>query len=250
MTTMNDIKTSLNSSPFSDSAESPSPSRKQFPPGLTLLELGAVLLVGGGFLLSGTKTQNPLLILMSIISAWVLINFFLRARGSSWREFGLGRPPNWWATVGLALAGTVALHLVVSFIFKPWVTAWLGSEPDISRFDPVRGNLPAFLFSLAVVWTTAAFGEEMIFRGFFLNRLAQLGRQRVFSWIIALLFSSVIFGLGHAYQGVAGVVLTALAGLFFGLIYLACRHNLWVPILVHGLYDTTAFLILFLNLDH
>ncbi|RLE01995.1 MAG: CPBP family intramembrane metalloprotease, partial [Candidatus Aminicenantes bacterium] len=108
----------------------------------------------------------------------------------------------------------------------------------------------AFLFALAVVWTTAAFGEEMIFRGFFLNRLARLGRRRPFSWMIALLFSSVFFGLGHAYQGVAGVVLTALAGLFFGLIYLACRQNLWVPILVHGLYDTTAFLILFLNLDH
>jgi hypothetical protein len=123
------------------------------------------------------------------------------------------------------------------------------SEPDISRFDPVRGNLLAFLFSLAIVWTTAAFGEEMIFRGFFFNRLAQLGPGQAFSWIMALLLSSVFFGLGHAYQGMAGVVLTTIAGIFFGLIYLVCGKNLWVPILVHGLYNTSAFLILFLNLD-
>jgi len=63
------------------------------------------------------------------------------------------------------------------------------------------------------------------------------------------LLSSVFFGLGHAYQGMAGVVLTTIAGIFFGLIYLVCGKNLWVPILVHGLYNTSAFLILFLNLD-
>lgn len=220
------------------------------PPRSTILvELLVVIMVGGSFLAAGTRWQNPLFILLSIICSWLLIHFFLKVRRSSWAEFGFHQPSSWGLTIAWGLGGTVALHILIGLIFKPLITHWLGVEPDISRFDPVRGNLLALSFMLLVVWTTAAFGEEMIFRGFFLNRINELGTKNPLSLIIAILISSVFFGLGHSYQGLAGIILTTIVGLVFCGFYLLSGRNLWVTILIHGFYDTSAFMILFLNLD-
>jgi len=234
---------------FSSSPPKLSPDNHNYPRHLTFLELLAVFVVGGGFLLSGTQTENPFLILMSIIGSWFLIHFFLKLRQSSWQEFGFHPPQSWPQTLAWAIGGTITFHLVIGLVIKPLISGWLGTEPDTSRFDPVRGNLLALLFVLFVVWTTAAFGEEMIFRGFFLNRLQELGAKKPFSLGLAILLSSVFFGLGHSYQGLAGVILTTIVGLIFCLFYLLSGKNLWVTILIHGLYDTSAFIILFLNLD-
>ena len=63
--------------------------------------------------------------------------------------------------------------------------------------------------------------------------------------MVALLITSVVFSLGHGYQGLSGVITTGLTGLFFGILYLACGRNLWVPILAHGALDTFGFLLIF-----
>ena len=172
----------------------------------------------------------------------------LRLRHLGWREVGLRRPDKWLPTIGLALLVGIAYQAVDIFVIVPLLQRVTGESIDLSQFSFLRGSLPALIFFLLISWTEAAFIEEMFFRGYLLNRLTDLaGRQRL-GVTIALVGSALIFGAAHAYQGITGVVDTALAGLLLGLLYLLARRNLWLPILVHGIIDTLGFLLIYAGL--
>ena len=98
------------------------------------------------------------------------------------------------------------------------------------------------LLGLAVVWTLAAFGEEMVFRGYVFGRIADLTSTK----IAAVILSTVLFGFGHFYRGPAGVVDACISGLTFALLY-AGTGNLWLPILAHGFTDTLGLVLVFSN---
>ena len=81
----------------------------------------------------------------------------------------------------------------------------------------------------------AGIGEEMLFRGVMQGELSLR-----FGDNIALLLSSIVFGLGHAVTPFYALLAT-LASLFFGSLYIS-SHNLAVPIVCHGLYDVGALM--------
>ncbi len=82
---------------------------------------------------------------------------------------------------------------------------------------------------------SAAVCEETAFRGYLLTKL-NLWIKNI--WLIAIL-SSLAFGLGHIYQGVGGVILTALYGFFFSLLFL-WRKSLTPCIFAHFLQDSSV----------
>ncbi len=92
-----------------------------------------------------------------------------------------------------------------------------------------------------LVCITAGCCEEALFRGFMLHYL------HVFPWTLnltlALLISSLIFGLNHLYGGVGGVVESATAGFLLGLLFLL-GGNLLLPIILHALIDLRMLVIL------
>jgi membrane protease YdiL (CAAX protease family) len=217
-----------------------------------LASLGAmifILLVGAILLWQGNTAKKPLLTLLSIILVWMSIRGLLWLRRSSWREFGLTAPKNWPITVLAALGWTIALHILIHFFLSPIVIKWTGKPVELSQFDQIRGNVTALLIGLAIVWTLAAFGEEMIFRGYIMSRLAGIFKNKNLSWAAATLVSSLLFGISHFYQGISGMILIGIVGLIYAAAYLAAGKNLWVTILIHGFYDTSAFLVIFFNLD-
>lgn len=59
---------------------------------------------------------------------------------------------------------------------------------------------------LGVIWTYAALGEELGYRGYLLNRVADLGGHSRPALMTGLLWSSALFGCAHWYQGPAGVI--------------------------------------------
>jgi membrane protease YdiL (CAAX protease family) len=131
-----------------------------------------------------------------------------RARGCGAAPAGpaLGRhrtppPRSWWKTVALGiLAG--ALFLVLGGAIATGITSLLAGEaPDQSRFDILRGNPVALVAGLFSVWTSAAFGEEILTRGYLMDRIAALAGGGKGAWATAVLGSSVLFGLMHFYQG-------------------------------------------------
>jgi membrane protease YdiL (CAAX protease family) len=106
--------------------------------------------------------------------------------------------------------------------------------------NEIRGHLTAVLMYLPIVWGFAAFGEEIGYRGYLLNKLAEaLGRTRTAD-VIALLASAVLFGFGHYYKGPAGILDSAVAGAILGSVYLFAGRNLWACILTHGFIDTVG----------
>ena len=58
---------------------------------------------------------------------------------------------------------------------------------------------------VAPSWTLAALVEELAFRGFLLTRLREILVPSKFSMILAVLLTSVLFGVMHSEQGLIGV---------------------------------------------
>lgn len=60
--------------------------------------------------------------------------------------------------------------------------------------------------------------------------------------------SPFLAGPGHMYQGPAGIVSSAVAGLYYGALYFVSDRNLWLAILAHGFSNTLAHAMIYLGL--
>lgn len=204
------------------------------------LLLAGALVVGANVFDVVPVSETPWLVLIGWLS--------LRLRGLNWKALGLRRPGNWMTTVAAALAAGIALQLISEFVTEPIIERLTGRTADLSSFRSLVGNLPATLFMLALVWTLAAFGEELAYRGYVLERAATLGNRSPAAYAVAVVVVGLLFGLGHYYQGVAGVINSTFSGLFFGALYLAAGRNLWLPILAHGFSDTIGLALIYFGL--
>jgi hypothetical protein len=101
--------------------------------------------------------------------------------------------------------------------------------------------------SLAIIWIFAGFGEEIGYRGYLLQRAADMGSRSKFAYAAALAYAALLFGFGHFYKGPAGIMDSAYSGLVLGSVYLLTGCNLWAPILGHGLSDTFAVFMVFMG---
>jgi len=172
----------------------------------------------------------------------------LRLREGGWRAVGLTRPKNWSRIVLVALAIAILNQALSEYVTVPLVKHFTGQSPDLSEFKPLIGNMKLALTAVVIVWTFAAFGEEMVYRGYLLRRAADLGERSKVAYWIGLAYISVLFGVGHYYQGPAGVIDTTMSSIIFGSAYLLYGRNLWVPILGHGFSNTIAICLVYFNL--
>jgi uncharacterized protein len=176
-----------------------------------------------------------------------LIWLLLRLRGERWTAIGFALPPRPWRHVAIGvLAGALMEGFAVA-VTTPLISDWFGVEPDYSGFESIEGRLGQLSLFLALSWTLAAFGEELCFRGFLMNRVARLLGGGRAAWIVSLVASSVLFGWGHTEQGVSGWVQEGLSGLLLGLLFLAAGRTLLAPIVAHGVSNTVAFVLIYLG---
>jgi membrane protease YdiL (CAAX protease family) len=198
----------------------------------------AALLVWGNFPYIPFGNTVGLLLLGSA-SLWL--------RGSGWRAIGLQRPKSWVKTLAWSVGLGIASQALDVKIATPLLARITGQAPDLSNFRSMIGNVPQLLLWLAFTWSIVAFGEEMAYRGYILNRAADaFGRARP-AWIFAAILSSALFGLAHHYQGVAGVIDVAVFAFIPVIAYLLSGRNLWIPILAHGIGDTIDFVLIFFH---
>ena len=167
-------------------------------------------------------------------------------RGPGWRDVGFHRPQSIARAVWVGVSVGLGYQLLSLFVVEPSIARLTGSAlPDVSIFRGVIGDTRRLMFWLAVSWTTAAFAEETVYRGWITSRLAELGRFSTRAWIVATAAASIVFGTIHMYQGVSGMIATGLTGLVLGSVYLATGRNLWAAIVAHGVMDTSGFLMIF-----
>ncbi|HYM00772.1 MAG TPA: type II CAAX endopeptidase family protein [Blastocatellia bacterium] len=213
------------------------PAAKKWVAFCELLIVALIFLADERHLIPFSKT--PFLLVLGWIS--------LRLRGMRWRAVGLELYRNRKTTLAVGLSAGVVLELFQLFVSQPILVKWLGKQPDLEVFNQVRGNFVVLLIFLALTWTLAAFGEEMVYRGYLMNRVADLLNRTPRAWIISLIAVHVGFGLAHAYQGVTGIIDEGLMGFLLGITYLRTGRNLAVPILPHGIQDSIDFLLIFLG---
>ena len=176
-----------------------------------------------------------------------LIWVSLRIRHENWSIIGFSRPEYLGRTIAAGVIFGIALELFAVFVTTPLISTAFGTEPDYSEFAEVQSNLSLLLIYLALSWVLAAFGEEICFRGFLMQRIARLFGDSNAAWIAGLVLSSILFGWGHTEQGVSGWIQEGLSGLWLGILFLFAGRNLVLPIVAHGVSNTLAFVLIYLG---
>jgi len=89
----------------------------------------------------------------------------------------------------------------------------------------------------AAVSVTAGIAEEIIYRGFLFFAFSRLFPS-LSVWGV-ILFTAVLFGLAHTYQGVAGVIRTGAVGAVFAMLF-AVTGSILPLVVLHFLIDLMA----------
>ncbi len=188
---------------------------------------------------------------------------FSRATKSElWMNWRGGIAPIWQGalySIGLRLLPIlpfIAIGIVLTMLgYKPEaMTDWISANrPQTDGIgDSIRAGSPLYkavmlsFFSFVV----AGFGEELwrvaTMRG--LIEIAPRNLSPLLKNSIAVIVSAVVFGIGHLYQGVVGVGVTALIGIALGAITLHHR-SIWPAVIAHGCFDAASFLMVVLGAD-
>jgi hypothetical protein len=171
------------------------------------------------------------------------LSLWLRRVG--WRGIGLRRPAHRGRVVTLGVGTGIFLQVLSEYVTEPAIRYLTHQTADMSEFMPLVGNLKLAALYFVLVWSWAAFGEELTYRGYVLNRAADLGNRTPFAWAVGLVLVVGLFGFGHSYQGVAGMIDTGIHGLVFGILYFASGRNLWASVIAHGVCDTVGIVAIF-----
>ncbi len=195
-----------------------------------------VFIVFGHNVFRAIPNEVPILCVMGLVS--------IRLRDGGWSAMGFKRPTSWSRILQIA-AGAAALRILLGdFIerlaarFWPAVIAPAGAQQ-------ITGNIKVALLYLLLVWTFAAFGEEIAYRGYLLTRAADLGKRTAAAYWVSAVVVAVLFGYGHYYKGPTGILDSGVAGLILGAAYTVSGRNLWTSILAHGFIDTFGIVVLF-----
>ncbi len=212
---------------------------------IELLVLAAVFYLDYVGILPVSKT--PYLFLLGWIS--------LRIRSLRWRDVGLKIDQPFLKLCLIGVVVGVAMEALELFATQPLLIKLLNEEPDLHEFQRLMGSTQ-LLVVIVLAWVLAAFGEEMVWRGYLMNRFAEIfgsirhrtdSAGQTIGWIASAVLVSVLFGLAHFPQGLAGVIENVVDGAILAAVYFATNRNLLAPIVAHGIQDTVDVLLIYLG---
>ena len=132
---------------------------------------------------------------------------------------------NWLKAILWSLGFTVVMVIVLlGFAELCRLLGW--SFGESKAFDKLSS------FTVTFITIRAGVAEEVFMRGYLLERLTIITGKK---WM-ALLLSSLPFGLLHFTQGIAGIVIATVAGVILSLFYF-WKKDLKINIITHFLTD-------------
>lgn len=184
-----------------------------------------------------------------IISILIIIANYIEYNGKPLSALGFQREKFTFKNI-FVLAPLVALGLFALYVFAlvPGITKLTGAPIDYSSFDQLKGNLPACLIALLLVWVSAGFGEEIIFRGYFMRQFVKFFGESKISIVLNIVLFSCFFGFMHSQQGITGQLVTGIVGALLALIFYLRQYDLWFIVAVHGFFDTIALIFIYFGL--
>jgi membrane protease YdiL (CAAX protease family) len=151
--------------------------------------------------------------------------------------------------VSLMALGTVgatwtSVQAWVTHSTAPWHVGSAPIAPARNQAEQTMLQVAPSNLHEAAAWALlcllVGFVEESVFRGYFQGQFTAWARGNVF---LGVLFSAVLFGAAHGYQGLRNIVLLVVFGALFSLLMLY-RRSLRPCILAHSLHDLVAGLAL------
>jgi membrane protease YdiL (CAAX protease family) len=190
-----------------------------------------------------------------LFSFVLLICLYIYLRGESFADFGLKWPERVWLQIGrgvLVLAATLVFDIVGRPFLDPLVASLTHTSPTLAEqhFVALKGNFGLFLALVPVALVFGGFGEEFLFRGFLLTRIAQMLGESRWAWGVAVVLQAIPFALGHAYQGPVGIAGIFIVALIDGTAAILWGRNLWPVMIGHGLLDIFAFFAMYSGIAH
>jgi membrane protease YdiL (CAAX protease family) len=166
-----------------------------------------------------------------------VILYVVYRSGGQWKDFGIRRP-RWLMDVALAMLIFFMDRLVFGVGYQ--ILYDLGALSTSTAPDAAAGSQAAplgFVEKFADVgnYLVAALNEELVYRCYLITRFEKLLKSLPKS----ILWSSLLFGSVHLYQGWDGVFLTFLTGVVFGIAYCMTRR-LWPLVISHTLINIIA----------
>lgn len=196
-----------------------------------------------------TRLGVMILLPLNFIALGVAGVIYMRLADRGWEWIDLYRPGK--RDIAWMVGGTILV--LIGLILIGILAQALEIEPPEQALTVLIGeDAVLILFMIATVWLLNAPMEEFLFRNVIQKRLYD-----AFSGISAVIITSILFGFIHVFtlvvvgEGAIDVFIPIL-GIFIGSLVMGYAYlrteNLWVPIVIHGLYNSFQLVILLLTL--
>jgi len=199
---------------------------------------GVFGIVVGLLVVAGGVVAPPLGALLVFLWVWL--------SRAPFADIGLKRPGSWLGAIAVGVVAGVALKLLMKAVVMPYAGA-----PDSGLiYQHVRSDLNAFLIEVPQMIVLAGFAEEVVFRGFFINRLTALFGSSIASSIAMVAVTAAVFGpIHYVAQGFFGALQATIVGVLFATIYLLNGRRLWALVFAHGAFDVCALYLIYSGLE-
>ncbi len=184
--------------------------------------------------------QRYWLIAIRGVALSALVVFVWGKAGRPFSTLGLDVPVGVAGRVGLVIDVVIAGYYLFKVQFSRRSPEQLATTRDRLRRLGSYDMLPQTPREFAIYPIAAVAGstcEELLYRGFLITTL-----RPAISTTGAVLVSSALFGLGHAYQGWLGILRTTVIGLGLGVAF-ALTSSLWWLIIAHSVANLSGVLL-------
>ena len=131
---------------------------------------------------------------MIVLSLLGLIS--IRLRDGRWSAMGLKQPASWRRILLIALVAAIFRILLGQFLIEPAAGFFCPKPTAPALANEITANVKMALLALLLVWTFAAFSEEIAYRGYLLTRAVDIGRRSVAGYWIGIVLVSILFFTG------------------------------------------------------
>lgn len=184
-----------------------------------------------------------------IIPIIIIAAYHLEYKGKAFSSLGFYRE-KFTAQNLLLIAPITAFGLFVFYVaaLVPAIEMLTGVPIDLSQLNDLEGDLSTTLIWLGIIWVTAAFGEEIIFRGFLMRQFVKFFGESRISLIMNILVCCSFFGFMHWQQGITGQLVAGSTGAMLALVFYFRKYDLWFNVMVHGFFNTLGILSYYFGL--
>jgi uncharacterized protein len=142
--------------------------------------------------------------------------------------------------IGFTGAAVIALFVPIIVMMRS-ETSRARVTKSLERLNFILPGTAEERHWFVLVAITAGVCEEILYRGFLIQYFRGLPVH--VGMTEALILSACVFGIAHLYQGIIGIVQTAILGALFAVLFLA-TGSLVLPMILHAAIDLRILLIL------